>query len=77
MPIKKPKAKLQELLLRDAKFDFIKRAVPNKVAITKGATNPVNMYKILIPLLILRVTITDGLRLPVKLNISAKRSKLM
>ena len=77
MPIKKPKAKLQELLLRDAKFDFIKRAVPNKVAITKGATNPVNMYKILIPLLKLRVTITDGLRLPVKLNISAKGSKLM
>ena len=77
MPIKKPKAKLQELLLRDAKFDFIKRAVPNKVAITKGVTNPVNMYKILIPLLKLRVTITDSLRLPVKLNISAKGSKLM
>ena len=43
IPIKKPKAKLCEQLLWGVKFDFTYNVAPNKVDISKGTMNPVNM----------------------------------
>jgi hypothetical protein len=51
MPIKKPNARLDVLLLLEGKLAFAYMDAPNIVEVTRGNITPINKYKFEIPLL--------------------------